>query len=534
MIRVGFDTATVTAAADVAISRTLAGVAVPWNVVGRVADGSQVMFLPGSLDAGLRPPTIRDHDRARPIGRVIDAADTGTALTARARISATRDGDEALVLAADGVLAAFSVGVDPTVFHYDAAGVLIVTAGDWQELSVLTTGAYPAARITDVAASPPQPNGAPPMTMTDTTPTDPDPDPDVPDPDVPPDPDDDPVETVEAGPPPVPVLAGRGTRADQSMTLRRLAGLIAGAQTGQIEAGAANRMIQTALRQGAIAAQLTDVTMVGTNNVASAVRPAYMMELVELISWGTPLIDALRQGDLERGDYPSKTFSRWEIAPTVGLQAAEKDPITSTAVKIGPASCPVMTWAGGNDISIQTVEFGSPSFVEDYIRAAGIDYARKSDTYAVTTLLAAATDVPALAGAAFIDVVAGLVGALSPATTPPGGLFLAMAYDVGVGLIGVPRDQGPAFWDGSVNFGAFTPTVSAGGLTAFVDPNLPASTYLLGHRQGATWYDKPGTPFNLRVNDVHLLGLDVAVYGFGALGIQYPGSFTKTTVPAGP
>ena len=185
----------------------------PWNVVGRVADGSQVMFLPGSLDAARRPPTLRDHDRARPIGRVIDAADTGTALTARARISHTRDGDEALVLAGDGVLAAFSVGVEPTEYHYDAAGVLVVAAGDWQELSVLTTGAYPGALIDAVAASPPQPNGVPPMTITDATPVDPDtPDPDVPDPDVPdPDTPDDAAPTLlEAGPPAVPVLAGRG------------------------------------------------------------------------------------------------------------------------------------------------------------------------------------------------------------------------------------------------------------------------------------------------------------------------------------
>jgi hypothetical protein len=123
------------------------------------------------------------------------------------------------------------------------------------------------------------------------------------------------------------------------------------------------------------------------------------------------------------------------------------------------------------------------------------------------------------------------VGALKRAPSPPGGLFLAMSYDQGVGLIGVPRDEGPAFWDGNVSFGSFTPTVNVGGLSAFVDPNLPARTYLLGQRQGATWYDLPGTPFNLRAVNVGLLGLDIAVYGYGALGVQYPGAFTKTTVP---
>jgi len=173
--------------------------------------------------------------------------------------------------------------------------------------------------------------------------------------------------------------------------------------------------------------------------------------------------------------------------------------------------------------------------VEDYIRAAGQDYAKQADTYAVTALLAAANDVATVVGDSFVQVLGKLIGGLSPATTPPGGLFCAVSHDVGVGLIGVPRDEGPAFWDGHVNFGRMTPEVTTdAGLSVFVDPNLPARTYLAGHRQGATWYDLPGTPFNLRAVNVGLLGLDIAVYGYGALGIQYPDAFTKTQQPATP
>src|SRR4029079_10052355 len=132
----------------------------------------------------------------------------------------------------------------------------------------------------------------------------------------------------------------------------------------------------------------------------------------------------------------------------------------------------------------------------------------------------------------FVGVVGKLFGALNPATTPPGGLFMAVAYDVGMGLVGVPRDEGPAFWDGHVNFGKMTPEVTTdAGLTVYVDTTLPSRTYLGGHRDGATWYDLPGTPFNLRAINVGLLGLDIAVYGYGALGIQYPGAFVKTVQP---
>lgn len=508
-------------------ARTIAGVAVPYGVEGRVADGTVVVFEPGSLDPAARPVVLRDHDRTRPLGRVVDAVDYGDRMEATARISATRDGDDALVLAADGALPMFSVGVDPTDHYVDDAGRLHVLAGDWRELSLLTIGAFDAARVDRVTAS----QGAP-MTMTDTDPTTPE-DPDVEEETTEEETTETPEVETRARSIPIVAAAARTRNPYAGLTLAALATQIAAARGGDQRA---TRFVAAALQaQGpvhaGITAALEDITLVGTNNVNLAHRPGYQAELVEIIGWGTPLIDALRQGDLQRGDYPTKAFNRWGLTPEVALQAAEKEEIHSVPVSIVPASATVNTWAGGNDISQQTLDLGSPSFVEDYIRAAAMDYAKKSDTYAVTTLLTAAQAVTTLATDSFIAIVGKLVGALSPATTPPGGLFLAMSYDVGVGLIGVPRDEGPAFWDGNVSFGSFTPTMTTGGLSAFVDPNMPARTYLLGHRQGATWYDLPGTPFNLRAVNVGLLGLDVAVYGYGALGIQYPGAFAKTTVP---
>jgi hypothetical protein len=531
--------------------RLVSGVAVPYDVAGVVSSGQRVIFHRGALDASARPPALFGHDRGRPLGRVVDAADAGDRLTASARLSATPAGDEALTLAEDGALM-FSVGVAPLEADEDADGTLHVYRGDWLELSLLPIGAYAGATIDNVAAG-----GAHDFALIlaeggdgDDDQADGDDDGDETDGDESDETDGDAgdetsAELVTAGarhpasprPRPVPVAAAAGRRRASTpapvnpyagVTLRHLARML---HAGRGDPTAARRVATILAAQGptALEAALTDVTLVGTDNVAAAYRAAYQAELVSIISWGTPLIDALRQGDLERGDYPTKTFNTWEKAPTVALQAAEKDPIASTAVKITPASATVQTWAGGNDISQQTLDLGSPSFVEDYIRAAAVDYARKTDTYAVTTLLAAATDVPLTVGDDFVTVVAKLVGALDPATTPPGGLFLAMAYNIGAGLIGVKRDDGPAFWDGNVGFGTFTPTTNVGGLSAFIDPNMPDDTYLLGHRQGATWYDLPGTPFSLRAVNVGLLGLDVAIYGYGALGIQYPGSMVKAT-----
>jgi hypothetical protein len=70
-----------------------------------------------------------------------------------ARISETTLGNEALVLAADGVLDAVSVGVNPTKFSYDENGTMVISEASWQELSLVPYGAFPGASVDRVSAS---------------------------------------------------------------------------------------------------------------------------------------------------------------------------------------------------------------------------------------------------------------------------------------------------------------------------------------------------------------------------------------------
>jgi HK97 family phage prohead protease len=533
----------VCAADGVPGSRTIAGTAVPWNTPGRVSSGETVVFHPGSLDASARPVALRDHDRGRPIGVVADARDSGAGLDATVRVSATRDGDDALVLANDGALPMFSVGAEPIDYRYDADGTLHVHAAEWQELSLLTFGAYSGARVSTVTATTPG-GSVDPATLTD-TPDDPTVDPDA----VPDDDDDDtePNEDIEPDvqtrlPGLVPVTAGRVTATRTrparhpyaGVGIRELAGFIAaGAQSGDPRVMRQLNAIMTSpgARAPSLQAALDDVTMVGTGNVGGAYRPTYQAELIDIVSHGAPLVELLRQGDLQRGDYPNVTFNQWTATPQVALQTAEKTEINSAPVSIGPTSVPVQTWATGNDLSQQLLDFGSPSFVEDYIRAAGVDYAEVIQLYAATALWTVATNVPTVVGDDIVTVVGKLIGALNPAAVPAGGMFLGVSWDAWAGAIGMKSDDGPAFWSGTVSFGSILPTANMGGLTVVYVPGLPAKSYLLGLRNAATWYDLPGTPFSLRAINVGLLGLDVAVYGYGACGIQYPAALVKTTVP---
>ena len=134
--------------------RTLAGLALPYNVEATVSDGTKVMFLPGSLNAGGKMPKLYlGHDSTQAVGLVTAMVDTPGGMMYEARISETSLGNEALVLAADGVLDAVSVGVNPTKFSYDENGTMVIAQGQWQELSLVPFGAFSGASVDRVSAS---------------------------------------------------------------------------------------------------------------------------------------------------------------------------------------------------------------------------------------------------------------------------------------------------------------------------------------------------------------------------------------------
>ena len=144
------------AAADGLPRRSISGVAVTYDEVATVNDGTKVRFLQGSLPVtGRDPKLLGQHESNQIIGKVVERVDTPQGMMFTAKISATRLGDEYLTLANDGVIDAVSVGVNPTKFSYDEEGVMIVEAADWSELSLVSEGAFAGAVITEVAASAP-------------------------------------------------------------------------------------------------------------------------------------------------------------------------------------------------------------------------------------------------------------------------------------------------------------------------------------------------------------------------------------------
>jgi hypothetical protein len=159
MIRFNAINVTVDAAApDGTPRRTISGIAAPYNVVAQVSDGTEIMLSPGALpEDGPNPKLFVGHSPDKAIGTVIARQDTPDGMLFQAKIASTDLGNESLQLALENVYDQVSVGISPTQFSYNEAGVMLIEKANWTELSLVPHGAFgTSANITQVAASIPQ------------------------------------------------------------------------------------------------------------------------------------------------------------------------------------------------------------------------------------------------------------------------------------------------------------------------------------------------------------------------------------------
>ena len=155
MIRFNAQLVTLDASADeTQPSRTITGLAVPWDVVANLAnDVGPVKFLKGSISVdGPMPKLLEFHDDTRVIGRVTERVSTDDGLMFVATLSKTRAADDALALLADQSISAVSIGAVPLKFKR-VDGVMEVSEARMIELSLVSFPAYADAEIQSVYAS---------------------------------------------------------------------------------------------------------------------------------------------------------------------------------------------------------------------------------------------------------------------------------------------------------------------------------------------------------------------------------------------
>jgi Escherichia/Staphylococcus phage prohead protease len=137
--------------------RIIAGPVVPYGTETRVG-GYAETFAPGAFqdaNAGDVPLLVAHRHADLPVGRTLALEDTPAALTGEWQLSATRDADEILTLAHDGVPLGLSVGFQPVKggdrWNRDRSKVVRVRAR-LGEISVVGFGAYRGAKVVSVRA----------------------------------------------------------------------------------------------------------------------------------------------------------------------------------------------------------------------------------------------------------------------------------------------------------------------------------------------------------------------------------------------
>jgi len=131
--------------------RTISGTIVSWDEKGITSAGATV-FEKDSIDFSKPIKLLLEHDRTRPIGKMIDITADDKGIEATFKIAGTIAGDDSLLEAAEGLRDGFSVGV--VVDDWDASkGVMRVKASKLVEVSLVADPAIDSARVADVAAS---------------------------------------------------------------------------------------------------------------------------------------------------------------------------------------------------------------------------------------------------------------------------------------------------------------------------------------------------------------------------------------------
>jgi HK97 family phage prohead protease len=139
----------VVTAADT-IKRTITGTIVTWNEQGNTSVGPTV-FSADSIE--MKPvKLLLEHDRTRPIGKMVAHNVTSSGIEATFKIANTMAGEDALVEATEGLRDGFSVGAQINEWT-NVKGIMQITSATLDEVSLVTDPAIDSARVSEVAAS---------------------------------------------------------------------------------------------------------------------------------------------------------------------------------------------------------------------------------------------------------------------------------------------------------------------------------------------------------------------------------------------
>ena len=477
-------TATVTAAD--ARTRTIAGRVVTFGEVGHTSAGP-TRFEAGSIawdgDVVLR----LEHDRTRPIGKAIELSEDQAGISGAFRVLATRAGDDAIVEAAEGLRAGFSVGVEVDAYDIDG-DVMVITAARLDEVSLVTHPAISSAQVEQVAASEPEPEPE----IPDTAPVE-----------------DNPTEgdTVDES---TPVVEATATPAPVITTSPRIEFASAGDFThALIAAERGNRDARLRIEAA--------IAPAGTGDAAGVVPPAYVRQIVDGIGDIRPLASNVRRVAIPDTGMVIKK-PKWGTKPLGAWVTAENGDVATNKPTIPAYDVTVKQWAYAFGASVALVERSDPSYVDAVYGKAITDYHADVETQIATDLLAVTNTVVKGAthlesiGKAAADVFGGVKQAPNKAYIAPD-IWGSLVAEIGTLLIGTGN-------------GSLASTAgNILGLDLVVSPDLTAGTIIVGRSDA--YEMRESAQMRLSANLIGTMTIEFGATSFAAFDLETPTAFCK-------
>ena len=499
----------VVTAADT-IKRTITGTIVTWNEQGNTSVGPTV-FSADSIE--MKPvKLLLEHDRTRPIGKMVAHNVTSSGIEATFKIANTMAGEDALVEATEGLRDGFSVGAQINEWT-NVKGVMQITSATLDEVSLVTDPAIDSARVSEVAASENEEKKDSDLATADSEkPTE-----------------GDQVSDTTAPAPAVEeaVEAAKANMVEAARPAFYTAPRLEFTKAKYLENSVRAKLGDDAARQYVMAADDT------TSNNAGLIPTRQLTEVINPLSNADrSTIDAISRGVLPDAGM-SFEIPKITAVPTVEDEN-EGDAIVETGMTNSFLTVNVNKYAGGQTFSVELLDRSNPVFFDELVRQMEYAYALATDKFVATTIVSSGQLAPTTQA----NTATGLLGFVAEAAAEVYADSLGFARN----LIVTPEqwskimsynDSGRPIYTASQPQnagGAVSPQSLRGnvaGLDLYVSRalgiNLSAApvgdgSMIVINPDSYTWYES--SRFRLQTN-VALNGqIEVAYYGYGALATK--------------
>jgi HK97 family phage prohead protease len=455
---------------------------------------------------------LLEHDRTRPIGKMVAHNVTSSGIEATFKIANTMAGEDALVEATEGLRDGFSVGAQINEWTNNK-GVMQITSATLDEVSLVTDPAIDSARVSEVAASENEEKKDSDLATADSEkPTE-----------------GDQVSDTTAPAPAVEeaVEAAKANMVEAARPAFYTAPRLEFTKAKYLENSVRAKLGDDAARQYVMAADDT------TSNNAGLIPTRQLTEIINPLSNADrSTIDAISRGVLPDAGM-SFEIPKITAVPTVEDEN-EGDAIVETGMTNSFLTVNVNKYAGGQTFSVELLDRSNPVFFDELVRQMEYAYALATDKFVATTIVSSGQLAPTTQA----NTATGLLGFVAEAAAEVYADSLGFARN----LIVTPEqwskimsynDSGRPIYTASQPQnagGAVSPQSLRGnvaGLDLYVSRalgiNLNAApigdgSMIVINPDSYTWYES--SRFRLQTN-VALNGqIEVAYYGYGALATK--------------